>query len=345
MAVDFMVHKSHEFTSKIEFVGYLTGSGDAHLDRFSVPSILGVNSDQRDLLDKLIQFSGSTEVMLASDLDLSLEESLGIRISHLDNDEVESARFFSSRVLVTPGAQGLSSYPSAFDRSRYFQSARQEDLDDALLAKVVREQGVPMTLITRLDSERPIRNNIRRFFYLPWSIDIGQFGTRNSYYPNLQFLRLLLSPDLNRFDSGLSYGDIHIHESSTRKRATPEQRDMMDAIDEDYYRLPSAYDFVSFYCSHQRMNKLGLDTQCVVRGIVALTDEEDPARRELLGTSFLDTRAVTDDPRTEKEIMGRAERANETKSFEDVKHYFDMIKTMVTEGMPDFVDVSISPKT
>jgi len=119
---------------------------------------------------------------------------------------------------------------------------------------------------------------------------------------------------------------------------------MMDAIGEDYYRLPSAYDFVSFYCSHQRMNKLGLDSKCIVRGIVALTDEGDPAKRELLGTSFLDIRAVTD-PHTQKEIMDRAERANETKSFEDVKHYFDMIKTMVTEGMPDFVDTSIPTKT
>jgi hypothetical protein len=338
-AVAFLVQRSRQYTSEIEVMGYLIGTGDDYLDRFTLPKVLGIASENRDLLDPLVHFSGLTSTMFASDLDRTIEQSLGVRISYCHHDCIETNAFLAGSQLVTVRGQPLVCYLSPLAREKYWPGADPADISDTMLAAIVRERGCPVTTLTQTSSEGQ-QHATRRYMVLPETLEVGQFGLRNSYYPIRQVLRRVLSPDNNKFDSGLSYGDIHIHPSSTRRRASPEQRDMMDAIGADYYRLPSAYDVVTFYGSFSRMEKYGLDTKTVVRGIVALTDADDPTRRELLGTSFLDLRAVTNDQRVEKELLTRAEKANETKSFEDVKRYFDMVKSMVTEDMPDFVDTS-----
>jgi hypothetical protein len=170
-AIKYAVQKSRELPGRIEFMGYATGTTDEVLDRVSFPSVLGINSCRRDLLDDLIRVSGQTDVHLTLHPRHDNGDALGIRLRYTEpGRDKENQEFFRVTSLVTPIAKGLAGYlPSAL-RDECFCGMAPGEINNHMLEALIRDRGLPTTL------------NDHRCLYLPAPLEVGQFGTEHSYY-------------------------------------------------------------------------------------------------------------------------------------------------------------------
>jgi hypothetical protein len=77
-----------------------------------------------------------------------------------------------------------------------------------------------------------------------------------------------------------------------------------------------------------------------MRGIVALTPHTDPTKRQLMGTSFMDIRTYIEDRKAEKRLLDAAVAANkDDATIQDKVSYFDIVRHLVSDKLPDFVDL------
>ena len=349
-AIPYLRDLARQYSAPIEVLGLATGTGDDCLNRFSIPKVLGLSTEERDLLDNLAGRGRSTKAVLAVDLS-SAKNGLGVKISCrlIPGRNQETSEFFGADVLITPHDGGLASYLPAEVLESAFPCVDVRDITNAMLEKYVRHAGIMTTI------------NDAPYLYVPIPLTAGAYGTKNSYYnTDVAVSRIV---DMNRCDAGDAVGDIHVHYAESRESARPDQLALMKEIGDDYFRYPSSFDFISFANSRtdfevvlnhwdfgrrQKNSKAPngaareiRTAQLVMRAVVALTPPEHSSACDVVGMSVLDIRTFTADPAAEDVTMAAAKKANSPDAtVGDKVRYFSIIKDLVKDTMPDFVDMS-----
>jgi hypothetical protein len=339
-AVPYLRNLSNQFPMPIEVLGLITGDNDECLTHFWVARVLGILTNRRDILDNLIGHEGPTKAMLAVDLSVP-KNGLGIKMSYCaaSGRNQETTEFFGADMVIPASDMGLASYLRHDVIRDYFPNIDLKDITSAQLERLVRDSGVRTTIC-----DMP-------YLYFPVPLTAEAYGSENCFYNTDAVVRHIVS--MNQCEGGTILGDIHLHYAQSRRTASAEQLAIMNAVGNDYFRFPSSYDFLKFISSQSEFEKalnsvegdgiansgLKKSARLVLRGIIALTPQGNP-ERDMVGMSFLDVNTL-EDRKLEKEATDAAKVANsEDATVQDKIRYFSIVKNMVSDRMPDYVDMS-----
>ncbi len=298
--VDKLVDKTNQFPRgmNVEFGSMITGSNSVVLDQFTLPSVVGIDSERRDILNNKVTRSHDTLDILA--LKYSGDDVvLGILLSALEKpaeaDLVETAEsgyqdsshndlFIDAKNLILPIGKTLADYLTAEHKELLDIGADQIISNDQL--KDIFEHS-PNRATTSLRSHRhhlwdrytllQKNNTAERSF------DIDVFGTSISWHPTNDYYRRALQD--NQFErkqvpNGVFY-DIHLHNAYTDDEIDLASKngtalsEMLSIVGRDIHMYPTPNDILnSIHIAHQLEDYVGLETLKIGGAILSLTEEE-----------------------------------------------------------------------
>jgi len=298
--VDVLIATTNQFPKgqNVEFGCMITGSNNIMLDQFTLPSVVGIDSKKRGILDLKMTRSFDTLDILA--LKHSGDEVvLGVLLSALEKleeadledaaepgyqDSSHNDLFIDARNLVLPIGKTLADYLTAGHKELLGIDADQKTSDDELKEFLLRS---PYSTTTCMRSHQHDRWDQYTIFQknqiAERSFDIDVFGTNISWHPSNDYYRRALQDNQfarDEIPNGVFY-DIHLHNAYTDEEIALAKSngtalsEMLDIVGRDIHMYPTPNDIInSIHIAHQLEDYVGLDTLKIGGAILSLTEEQ-----------------------------------------------------------------------
>ncbi len=298
--VDQLIATTNQFPKgqNVEFGCIISGSNNIFLDQFALPSIVGIDSDKRGILDNKVTRTVDTLDILA--LKHSGDDVvLGILLSaleKLENAEIEEMSkssyedsshndlFIDARNLVLPIGMTLADYLTA-DHLQLLDIGADQKISNDELKDIFRRS--PNSSTTCLRSHQHNRwdqyTMLQKDGVAERSFDIDVFGTSISWHPCNDYYQRVISD--NKFaraqvPDGAFY-DIHLHNAYTDEEIEMSNKkgtalsEMLEIVGRDIHMYPTPNDIVNgIHIAHQLQDYLGFDTFKIGGAILSLTEEQ-----------------------------------------------------------------------
>ncbi len=298
--VDVLIATTNQFPrgQNVEFGCMITGSNNLMLDQFTLPSIVGIDSENRDILDNKVSRTFDTLDILA--LKHSGDDVvLGVLLSALEKlkktDLEEAAEpgyqntshndlFIDARNLVLPIGKTFADYLTAGHKELLGIGADQKTSNDDLKDIFQRSSYSATTCIRSHQHNRWDQYTLLQKDHIAErSFDIDAFGTNISWHPSNDYYRRALQDNQYARDqvpNGVFY-DIHLHNAYTDEEIDLANKkgnalsEMLNIVGRDIHMYQTPNDILnSINIAHQLEDYVGLDTLKMGGAILSLTEEE-----------------------------------------------------------------------